>query len=355
MQSKNINKEITICNKIQDEFEAFISAYSDKKIFILTDENSFNYCFPLIEKFPLIKSAKRIQIKSGEENKNIQSITKIWDFLSEQHADRHSILINLGGGVICDMGGFAASTFKRGIDFINMPTTLLSQVDASIGGKTGFNLSNVKNEIGVFSNPFAIFICTEFLKTLKTDELKSGFGEMLKHALIFDEKHWTDLKKVEFSELNLSDLKTLISRSIEIKNHFVKSDPYEKNIRKALNFGHTIGHALETFFLNKNIHVSHGKAVGLGMIAESYLSYKNTGLASSKLYDIKTTILSVFGLEKLNKNEYPILIELMKHDKKNQNNSINFTLLSDIGHFTINHFCSENEILEALEFVEFLS
>ena len=346
------------------------SAWS--KIFILVDENTSRHCLPsLIKENEMLKTAEIIEIKSGETNKNIETCSQIWERLSDSGADRKSLLINLGGGVITDIGGFSSSTYKRGIDFINIPTTLLSQVDASAGGKTGINLKNIKNQVGVFSNPKAVFIYPGFLKTLDKRQLLSGFSEVIKHGLIADTSYWDEIKSDKFVIFDpLSPVwKDIIARSVEIKNNIVLKDPKEKGERKVLNFGHTIGHALESYSLEKDtVPLLHGEAIAIGMICESYLSWKMLGLSRTELDDIVAFILLHYKPYPLETKADTKLIELMKHDKKNvtphasprqvggwslvrvKRDQINFTLLSQIGKPVINENCGVELIEEALKF-----
>ena len=350
MPKAQLKSDIFFSNKINDlQFQ--LKAYQNQRIFVLVDENTRQYCFPLIKEF-LPQNIKLITIKSGEENKNIDSIKLIWEALSKNGADRKSLLINLGGGVIGDMGGFAASTFKRGIDFINLPTTLLSQVDASVGGKTGFDFLDLKNEIGCFNAPKKVIIYPEFLKTLDTDNIISGFAEMIKHALIYDAEHYKSLKRIDFkkSEINYDELLKLIKKSVEIKEHFVNSDPYEANIRKALNFGHTFGHAIESYYMNSDKELLHGKAVAFGMIFELFLSNKKCSFSINQLFDIEEYIKGLYGVLGFSKENYEAFFEIMQHDKKNDKAEINFTLLSEIGKAEINQTATKKEIFEAFDF-----
>ena len=330
--------------------------YKHSKIFILVDEHNMKHCLPkLIVEVKALKDAEIIEIESGEESKNIEICSQIWRTLSELEADRKSLLVNLGGGVISDIGGFTASTYKRGIDYINIPTTLLAQVDASYGGKTGLNLEHHKNEIGVFSNPKAVFIYPSFLKTLSKKQILSGFAEIIKHALIADKNYW-DLIRSE----TIADIKNwepIICRSIEIKNKIVLDDPKEKGYRKALNFGHTIGHAIESYFMenadlsNKQGHaIAHGEAIGVGMICEAYLSVQNTSLKLNELDQITKYLFSIYGSLTIDAQADNRLIELMKYDKKNENKTIKFTLLSKIGKAEINKSCEIELIREALNY-----
>ncbi|MEO6882827.1 MAG: 3-dehydroquinate synthase [Bacteroidia bacterium] len=326
------------------------TSQSERKIFILVDENSLKHCLPkLIEEVFFLEKAEIIEIESGEENKNIEICTQIWRTLSELGADRKSLLINLGGGVISDMGGFIASTFKRGIDFINIPTTLLSQVDASVGGKTGIDLDHLKNEIGLFSSPRAVYIYPPFLKTVNKKQLFSGFAEMLKHALVADKTYWEELKNIDVN--TISELEKNIFTSVKIKNEIVLKDPSETGIRKALNFGHTIGHALESYALESDGKpLLHGEAVAIGMICEAFISYKKKFLSAAELQEITETILTNFEVVKLNYFDTNRLMELMKHDKKNDTGIINFTLLNGIGNVSINQSCNAEMIIKSLHY-----
>jgi len=336
-------------------FEDYISKNSYSTAYILVDENTAHHCLDIVlasnSNSAVISSAPIIKIQPGESNKNIHTVTEIAKELSAHNADRNSLLINLGGGVLCDIGGFAASIYKRGIDFINLPTTLLSQVDASIGGKVGVDLEGMKNFIGVFNDPKAVFILPRFLKTLNKRQINSGYAEILKHGLIADRKYWNKIKTSNVAG-NPSEL---IFRSIEIKNTIVTKGPWEQNIRKTLNFGHTIGHALETFYMNKSKPLLHGEAVGIGMICEAFISVENAGLSPEVLQEITDCIIAVFGKYKLDGLEMDGLIELMKKDKKNNGDKINFTLLDDIGRATIDRYASSDLIMASINYYREIS
>ena len=355
MQTLGTGKyEIHIGNDCFSKLNEFLSSKKYSSVFILVDENSKKHCLPLLKRsFDKILSYTLIQIKSGEKNKNIRTCEKIWNLLSKQNADRKSLLINLGGGVISDIGGFAASTYKRGIDFINIPTTLLAQVDASVGGKTGIDFSNFKNQIGTFAFPKAVFIDPAFLNTLNKRELLSGFAEVIKHGLIADENYWRRISEISNNNILGGTIQELISTSIQIKNAIVSKDPYENGLRKALNFGHTIGHAIESASLKSKKKLLHGEAIALGMICEAYISRKCTGLPSDQLNGISSFIISIFKPAPV---KFPTkqLIALMKQDKKNNNSEINFSLLNSIGKVEINNSCSEELIEEALHFLNTL-
>ena len=307
-----------------------VSEYS--KVAILVDENTKRDC---LNKLSKADNSIIIEIKSGEKNKNISTCNFIWQELTNHNFDRNSLLINLGGGVIGDMGGFCASTYKRGIDFIQIPTTLLAMTDASIGGKLGIDFLGLKNQIGLFINPRSVLIYPDFLETLPLDQLKSGFVEVLKHALISDKNLWNKILNTPFEELNWNDL---ISLSVEIKNKIVLSDSREKGERKKLNFGHTFGHAIESFYLQKDTPILHGQAIALGILIEAKMS----NLSELEKVEITAFILSNFRLpHNPTKNQ---LLKFMRNDKKNLDEKINFTLLDGIGNCSLDNLFSEDEL-----------
>jgi 3-dehydroquinate synthase len=326
--------------------------YRGVKIFILADENTLRNCMPaIISKIPGLENAEVIEIESGEESKTFEVVGGIWEALSELGADRSSVLINLGGGVITDLGGFLAGTFKRGIRFINVPTSLLAMVDASIGGKTGINHSGLKNEVGLFNNPQGVYVDPAFLDTLPKSQLLSGFAEMVKHALIFSPGYWKELQEV--SLLDLSTLDESIFRSIEIKNQIVNSDPFESGRRKILNFGHTVGHALEAYSHESDTRsLLHGEAVAIGMVCEAYISKKSEGLSENELDEISSFIFSLFPKVNLDAYTFHRLIELMRHDKKNQDERMNFTLLSEIGDAVFDRNTRADIVVESLQYYQ---
>ena len=302
------------------------------QIAILVDENTKRECLKKLKK---LENSLIIEIKSGEEYKNINSCNFIWEQLTKNNFDRKSLLINLGGGVIGDMGGFCASTYKRGIDFVQIPTTLLAMVDASVGGKLGIDFMGLKNQIGLFNNPKAVLINPNFLETLPENQLKSGFAEVVKHALIYDGNLWKELQNTSFNKLNCEEI---IETSVQIKNNIVLADPNEKGERKKLNFGHTFGHAIESYYLEKGTPILHGEAVFMGMILETEISH----LSETDKNEIKNYILSNFALPYTPKkyNLHKFLI----NDKKNQSGKINFSLLNKIGNCTIDNLFSSNEL-----------
>ena len=307
-----------------------ISTYS--KVAILVDENTKRDC---LFKLPQIENALIIEIKSGEEYKNLSTCNFIWEQLTTNNFDRNALLINLGGGVIGDIGGFCAATYKRGLEFIHIPTTLLAMVDASVGGKVGIDFKGFKNQIGIFNNPNAVLIYPKFLETLAENELKSGFAEVVKHALILDKSLWLKLKNTPFTDLDWEDI---IDTSVQIKNKIVLADPFEKGERKKLNFGHTLGHAIESYYLEKRTPISHGEAVFMGMILETKIS----DLSETEKNEIKNYVLSNFSLPYTPKKSN--LHKFLLNDKKNQNEKINFTLLSGIGNCSIDNLFSINEL-----------
>ncbi|KAA8476265.1 3-dehydroquinate synthase [Arcticibacter tournemirensis] len=326
----------------------FLNTSDYSKVFFLTDLNTSEHCLPLIGKYlPELDNYDIIEVDPGEENKNIDYCIGVWQMLLDFGADRNSLLINLGGGVITDMGGFAASTFKRGIDFIQIPTTLLSQVDASVGGKTGIDLGSIKNIIGTFTQPKAVFISTEFLKTLSKRQLVSGFAEIVKHGLIADKDYYYQIQNIDIVDPPAE----AIYRSVEIKNHVVTTDPFEKGLRKTLNFGHTIGHAVETYSLkNDSDPLLHGEAIALGMICESFLSHKHNGLGEEDLKEIIRYIRSVFPDYSFKPSSYSDVMEFMKNDKKNISGNIGFALLKEIGQCDYNIYLEETQIIESFNY-----
>lgn len=327
--------------------DKWLAEQSYSKVAILGDTHTLAECLPFLNLYSTHTSTyDLIEIDPGEDNKNIDICIGIWSMMQEFGLDRKSLLINLGGGVITDMGGFAASTYMRGIDFINIPTTLLSMVDASIGGKTGIDLQHYKNHLGTFNHPKGIFIIPEFLSTLHELEIKSGFAEIVKHGLIADHLHLRDT--LSFLEDGLPGIDTLIPQSIKIKLNIVEQDPTEQDIRKALNFGHTIGHAIETYYLAKGKLIMHGSAVAYGMMVEAYLSHEVCNLKIEDLKYILEIIPKHLEPAKVTNDMILDLIDYMKKDKKNESSEIKFSLLKSIGEPSINIACTEEEISNAL-------
>lgn len=310
-------------------FEQFIVDHDPSSIFVIVDENTEKYCLHIALEH-LDRAIQVIRIPSGEQNKNIASCQQIWQKLLKYGADRHSLIINLGGGVIGDMGGFCAATYMRGISFIQLPTTLLSQVDASIGGKLGVDFMGFKNMVGLISDPSAVFIFTEFLDTLPLDHKKSGFAELLKHGLIADKNTW--LKLTESQLASTLDFEQLVYDSILIKKKVTEQDPHEKGIRKILNFGHTIGHAIESYWMDSRTPLLHGEAVAIGMVSEAFLSYRIGKISESDLFSIRNTILKLYGHHPKYVKPAEEIIDLMHADKKNYKGEFRFSLLDSVGH-----------------------
>jgi len=316
------------------------------KVFVFTDANTSELCLPVFrEMLDDFSDFDLIETDPGEENKNIDFCIGIWKTLLDFEADRKCLMINLGGGVITDMGGFIASTYKRGIHFINIPTTLLSQVDASVGGKTGIDIDNVKNMIGTFTLPKSVFIETGFLKTLPERELLSGFAEMIKHGLIADKDYYQALKNSDYTNIDAA----AIFRSVEIKNEVVTKDPEEQNLRKILNFGHTIGHAVESYALSNNPKpLTHGEAIAIGMVCEAFLSHRNSNLTAAELEDMTTYITGLYPAYTIVPESFDQLLTLMQSDKKNEHGQILFSLLESIGHCEYNCIVTADDIKESL-------
>jgi 3-dehydroquinate synthase len=329
----------------------FLSNFKPSQLLILVDENTHEYCLPIfLGNLETEIPFEIIEIEPGEELKTLETATQLWEILTEFKADRKAIIINLGGGVITDLGGFVASTYKRGIPFINLPTTLLGMCDASIGGKTGIDHQYLKNIIGTFAPPEQIFFFPDFLKTLPFGELRSGFAEMLKHGLIADKNHWKDL--ISIGQLSPENLFPFIERSMNIKQNVVEIDFKEQNIRKTLNFGHTIGHALESLFLEKGKPILHGEAVALGMICETHLSYLEHFISKQLSEEIILNISKFFPMLDIREFSEEEILNLMKNDKKNSSGKINFSLLNNIGSCGYNCEVSPENITHALHYYQ---
>ena len=329
----------------------YLAENQPSKIFVLVDNNTHEHCLSIfLQKMKTTAITEVIEIEAGEEYKNIETCSGVWNALSELDADRKSLMINLGGGVVTDLGGFVASTFKRGIKFINVPTTLLSMVDASVGGKTGVDLGNLKNQVGVIVQPEMVLIDSEYLNTLSPQEMRSGLAEILKHGLIADEAYWE--KVSDLSSLDLSDLDDIIKTSVDIKAEIVKIDPFERSIRKKLNFGHTLGHAIESYCLTEPSRekLLHGEAIAAGMILETYISAKLKDFPEIKLKAVSKNFKEIYGKEKFSSEEIEKIISLLKFDKKNEHGNINFVLLVDIGQAVIDEKVADEIIDEAFEY-----
>lgn len=320
--------------------QAWLKQKKYSSVHVLVDENTLKHCFPLL-KTPI----DTILVKSGEANKTLKGCEQIWAHLEKKGADRKALLVNLGGGLLCDMGGFAASVYLRGIDFVHIPTTLIAQGDSCLGGKTGVNFMHFKNHLGSFQLPVAVIIDTRFLSTLPERELLSGYAEILKHGLISDASLW---KMLDQPRKKIDTM--LIMRSLACKNRTVKKDPTEQNLRKLLNFGHTIGHAIESALLDAGKPILHGEAVAAGMICEAYLSYFHAGLKKKALEDICNKIESFIALPVIEESMLKRLIGYMRKDKKNQDHQINFTLLNGIGKGCIDNYLDDASIQASLNY-----
>ena len=326
------------------------------QLFVLTDSHTVVHCLPILADSIGQIPYHLLTIEAGEQSKNLTSVQLVWDFLLKHHATREAVLINLGGGMITDLGGFAAATYMRGIRFVNIPTTLLAMVDASSGGKTGVDYQGIKNVIGTFTPPLTTLIHPEFLRTLPATELLSGFAEMLKHGLIASATHWQELLRWNIHEQDIATLAPLIADSIAIKQQIVSADPHEKNIRRTLNFGHTIGHAIESSALHHTTPHAHGYCVLWGMVAEVYLSVVHAGCPREVLTMLTHLMVEYYGRPQCNCQQREQLIDWMLHDKKNtvtpsSSPQINFTLLHDIGSPIINQTLTTDAIQEALEYL----
>jgi 3-dehydroquinate synthase len=317
---------------------------------ILCDTHTYKHCLPLLERmipFPFVD--KICTIPCGEEHKTIETVIELWQQLLNQNSDKNTVLICLGGGIVCDLGGFVAATFKRGIEHIVVPTSLMAQVDAAIGGKTAVNLHNAKNQIGLFHPANATFIIPDFLKTLPDHEIVSGFAEMLKHGLIADKSYWNELIILKNTSQIINP--ALINTAVTIKLNICKIDPYDKGERKKLNFGHSIGHALESLALSQQKPLSHGEAVAMGMVAETYLSYQKKLISATELDVITNSIRRFFPVFPLDESDYTTILYYLYHDKKRQHDNLNFTLLHAIGSAVIDQQVSRKQIVEALNYI----
>ena len=343
-------QQIVKSNKIADDLSSILDKITYDKLFILTDEHTEKVCYPLIASIPIIKNAKRVVIPANDSNKTIENLMQVWKFLTNNDATRHSLLINLGGGMVTDLGGFAAATFKRGILYINIPTTLLGTVDAAVGGKTGINFEGYKNEIGAFYPSEYVIISAEFLSTLSQKDILSGYAEMVKHALLDSDITWDKTINFDLQNIDYTALNDLVMQSVFIKQTIVEKDPFAKNIRKALNLGHTIGHAFESFALHKEEPVPHGYAIAWGLIAELYLSHKVCSFPKDILDTVCEFIQHNYGAFVISQENYETLYHYMIHDKKNEGNTINFTLLAGIGDIKINQTVDKEGIFEALDY-----
>lgn len=336
---------ILLSGNLTKDLEDFLVKKKYSSLAVLVDENTHRFCYPLIQQ--AVGNHFVIIVKSGESEKNINTCIKIWEAMTDHAMDRHACLLILGGGVLGDMGGFCAATYKRGIDFILIPTTLLAQVDASIGGKLGVDFNHLKNHIGVFQKPALTLLYDGFLKTLSEAELRSGFAEVIKHTLISDRSMW---KEITSRKLHDQQWEKLINHSVAFKAHVTTEDPTEKGLRKILNAGHTIGHALETYLLAKGNKILHGEAIAAGLIAESYIAKKKEMISQPDLNSICEYLLSIYGKVTVEEKEVPDIAKLALQDKKNRDNKILCVLLDGIGNAKWDFEISLASIEEALLF-----
>ena len=398
--ANDMAQKVIFSEQLERTLETAIGECHPDRLFVLTDDNTSRLCWPVVKDYGCLAAAQLITIPAGDEHKNLTSLSHVWEQLQQGGATRHSLMVCLGGGMVTDLGGFAASTFKRGIAFINIPTTLLAMVDASVGGKTGINFCGLKNEVGVFSEAQAVIICTRFLQTLDMQNVLSGYAEMLKHGLISNKEHWAELLRFPIENLNSQDgqdssdgqdpsggLASLLARSVAVKERIVEADPHEQGLRKALNLGHTIGHAIEEWSFKptkptpnpsrgegslgtlsgvkanqaplpsggdgggSSSPLLHGYAVAYGLVGELYLSAVKCHFPTDRLRQTVQFVREHYGTPAITCNDYPALLRLMTHDKKNTAGTINFTLLSDIGELQLNQSATDEEICEALDFL----
>ena len=341
---------VVICKDLKSELHDFLQGLSYDKLFVLTDNNTLEKCYPLVKDVPELQTAPMITVDAGDTHKGLEALASIWKVLSNGGATRHSLLLNLGGGMVTDMGGFAGATFKRGIRTINVPTTLMASVDAAVGGKTGINFNGLKNEIGSFYPPLRVFIDCEFLRTLDRDNILSGYAEMIKHGLISSMEVYASVMLYDIDTMNYNYLNRLVEQSVAVKEDVVAKDPKEQGIRKALNFGHTVGHAYESLSFTKEKPLLHGHAVAAGIISELYLSYKCCGFPKEKLRQVVCYIKEYYPSFYFTCNDYDHLYTLMTHDKKNEGQAINFTLLGQVGDVRIDQQVKKELILESMDF-----
>jgi 3-dehydroquinate synthase len=343
---------ITIAPSIAEALANFLTEKNYSQVAVLSDKNSYRDCLPKI--YPVVRRAYQIDVPEGEANKTLETCEHIWQAMTDYRFDRKSLLINLGGGVIGDMGGFCAATYKRGIDFVQIPTTLLAQVDASVGGKLAIDFHGYKNHIGVFQEPAHVFVGIEFLRTLPERELKAGFAEIIKHCLIADRAAWYRLKAdFSFEKVDWADW---IQHSLQFKTNVVLQDPKESGHRKILNFGHTIGHAVESFFLPSSTRqLKHGEAVVIGMITEGWIAWQRNLMTEAELQEVSQFLLQLYPFVAIETEAIEQIIPLTLQDKKNENQQIQATLIKGIGEAVYNQVITGTEVREALNYYQRLN
>lgn len=347
-KTMNLPENVVCTANADHELKKILDLHKGK-VFVLMDENTERNC---LKRLPCLgqRGAIPVRIKSGEENKNLDTLQLIWKQMGGNGGDRKSLFVNLGGGVIGDMGGLAASLFKRGIKFVNVPTTLLAQVDASCGGKLAVDFNNLKNEIGLFRNPDKVIISSEFLQTLPVEQIVSGMAEMIKHAVLYSETYLDEISEFDPRNPDWNLLGKLVETSVRIKNDFAGKDPTETGIRKMLNLGHTIGHAVESYSFTTASPLLHGEAVAIGLVCELFLSNKILHFPVQKMMRITNLIASTYKPYKIQYEIYDKLIDLMTHDKKNTDGMISFSLMSNYGEFQIDQHCTKDDMYQALSF-----
>jgi 3-dehydroquinate synthase len=354
MQINSYNSKIIIDSDVSSSLSVVVSKLSVKKLFVITDANTYTYCLPQINTLIQQNNTFVLTIGQGEENKTLETVKSIWEFLQANRCERDSLIINLGGGLLLDIGGFAAATYQRGVKFVHIPTTLLSMVDASIGGKLGFNFNSIKNQVGLFTVPGYVLINPGFLETLNKRQLFAGWAEMIKHSLIDSDNHANKILKQNPLQIEDTEWEQLIHESLKVKNYYVTNDPYETGLRKVLNFGHTSGHAFESLSIEKNEPLLHGEAVANGIICELFLSSYLLNLPWKKTEEIIQVIAESYRCIEINEQDMERMIQIMQYDKKNKDDAINFTLLEQIGQPITDQYISEQVIRESLEYYKSL-
>lgn len=345
-----MKQEVILCTQLNDSLQQAIDRCEHDRLFVLTDAHTHTLCLPALRQLPCMAGAREIVIGAEDVNKTLDNLAHVWQTLSQEGATRHSLLINLGGGMVTDLGGFAAATFKRGINYINIPTTLLAMVDAAVGGKTGINFNGLKNEIGSFCPASSVLLETEFLRSLDHRNFFSGYAEMLKHGLISEPAHMSQLLNFDTRHIDYALLKQMVGRSVAVKENIVEQDPKEHGIRKALNLGHTVGHAFESLALSRQQPVLHGYAVAWGLVCELYLSATRCGFPTSVMRQVVDFVKENYGRLDFDCQHYEQLYSLMLHDKKNTAGIINFTLLREVGDICLDQTTDKESIFEALDF-----
>lgn len=350
MSIPTFTNDIRVTNDLESALTSIVSNYPTGKVYVVVDENTRAHCLPQLLSIQCLSNVPVLEIPSGEDHKSLDSVVNVWNFLEENGADRKSLLINLGGGMLSDLCGFAASCFKRGLHFVNIPTTLLSQVDASVGGKTGINFNGLKNEIGAFHKPTAVLFYTDFFESLDEKNRLSSYAEMLKHGLLSDEAYWNALLRLSLDKPKSDEFLQAVKRSVEIKDEITTTDPTEKGLRKALNLGHTVGHAFESLSHARKQPVLHGYAIAWVLLCELYLSTVLLNFPQKRVSEFAAFVKANYGVFNISCTDYDFLYETMTHDKKNQDANINFTLLSDIGAIHLDQTANRELLDEMFDF-----